>query len=64
MAFAYGMEIEKYEGRITGFVGRTATYLPVDEAKPNAIIFKGGGLIQRGRDNYALVMPLEVWRNG
>lgn len=63
MAFAHGMEIEKYEGRILSSVNGHAIHAPVSESNPTLIWFKGGGLILKGRDDYSLVMPLKVWKN-
>lgn len=61
MAAAHGMEIEQYEGRIESCKGGHAVYVPVDQSKPNRILFKDGGMIQKCRDDYSLVMPLNVW---
>lgn len=61
MAAAHGMDIQGYEGCILGAVGGIATYQQLDAARPNRIVYVGGGMIQRGRDDYSLVMPRAVW---
>lgn len=61
IAFAHGMEIERYEGTIVSSNGGHATCAPVSESRPNRILFKTGGLIQRCRDDYAVVIPRSVW---
>jgi hypothetical protein len=63
LAFAHGMEVESYEGRCLGMAGGRATVAAADATNFSAVWFKGGGLVLKGRDNYTLVMPLEVWRN-
>jgi hypothetical protein len=63
MAFAHGMEIERYEGPILSMNGGVAQYGMASETRPAAIWFKNGGLIIKGRDNYCFVMPLGVWMN-
>jgi hypothetical protein len=63
MAFAHGMEIEQYEGRVVAINGRHATFAPVDESNPNRIWFVNGGMIQKTPGDYTLVMPIEVWLN-
>lgn len=61
MAFAHGMEVDRYEGRTISIDGRRATYTPADEKHFSICWFKGSGLIVKSRDGYCLVMPLAVW---
>ena len=61
IAAAHGMEIEKHEGSILSSNCGVATYAPVNESRPNRILYAGGGMIQRGRDDYSIVIPRRVW---
>lgn len=61
MAFAHGMEVEKYEGRALGCDGGRLLSAPADSENFSFCFFKGGGFIHRERDGYLLLMPLEVW---
>ena len=61
MAFAHGMEIERYEGRTVAVNGRYAITTPVDTTNPNRIWFINGGMIQKTVGDYTLVMPRKVW---
>lgn len=63
IAAAHGMEVDSYEGCLVSCDGSHAVYAPVDESKPNRIWYKNGGLIQRGRDDYSVVIPRNVWDN-
>lgn len=61
LAFACGMEVERYEGRILASDGGHAIYAPAD-ASSFAICWLRGGMIIKARDGFCLVMPLQVWR--
>ena len=61
MAAAHGMKIERYEGAVMGMDGGHATFAPANETHPLWIMYRDGGLIQKGRAGYTLVMPLAVW---
>ena len=61
LAFAHGMEVERYEGRTISIDGRHAVYAPADEKGFSFCWFKGGGLIHKARDGFVLVMPIRVW---
>lgn len=61
MAFAHGMEVEKYEGATVGMDGSRAFTIPADANSFVWCFFRGGGFIQRGRDNYCLLIPMAVW---
>jgi hypothetical protein len=56
-AVALGMGAERLEGRILSFDSAGAIYAPVDETRPNRIVYAGGGMVQRCRDDYAIVIP-------
>jgi len=61
MAAAHGMEVASIEGQILGTVGGVATYAAPDPKSPNRILYAGGGMIQRCRDDYALLIPRKIW---
>jgi hypothetical protein len=65
LAFAHGMEVERYEGPILSSIGGIAQYASAD-AKNFAICwFVGRGMIIKVGigDDYSLVMPVNVWKN-
>ena len=64
LAFAHGMEVAEYCGRLIEFDGVRAVSAPATPADFSVCYFVGGGLIHRGRDGYTLVMPMSVWING
>lgn len=61
LAAAHGMEVERYEGAITGSDCGIGHYLPATPESFSRCFYKGGGLIQKTRDAYCLVMPKEIW---
>lgn len=61
LAFAHGMEVEKYEGYIVSSDSAGAVYTPADGKNFSRILFKTGGMIQKCQTGYALVMPVAVW---
>jgi hypothetical protein len=63
MAFAHGMEIDRYEGRTVSIEGRRATYTTASENDFSFCWLKQGGFINKTRDGYCLVMPMNVWIN-
>lgn len=63
MAFAHGMEIDRYEGQIIAINNGKALYAPVNEKSYTTIWFKGSGLITKGRDDWSLVMPVKLWES-
>lgn len=63
MAFAHGMEIERYEGFLVGCDGSHATYTQADSRSFSRILLRNGGMIQKTRDGFCLVMPNSAWEN-
>lgn len=61
MAFAHGMEVDRYEGRTVSFDRCHATYTPADAKDFSCCWFKGSGLIMKCDGCYCLVMPLAKW---
>jgi hypothetical protein len=61
MAAAHGMEIERYEGFVVSSGPQGATFTPANPKNFSRIWFRDGGMIQRGRDNFTLVMPRKLW---
>lgn len=61
MAAAHGMEIDRKEGKTIAINGGRALLAPCGENDWTTCWMKGGGLIQKGRDGYCLVMPIGVW---
>ena len=61
IAAAHGMEIDRTEGRIVSCDGDNAIYSPTSGDKPNRIVYKNGGMIQRCANDYAIVIPVDVW---
>lgn len=64
LAAAHGMEIESYRGRTVSTDCGRAIYAPSSPDSFVSATYVGGGLLHKGQDDWALVMPLEVWRNG
>jgi hypothetical protein len=64
MAFAHGMEVDRYEGRTLAIDGRGAILAPADASNFSCCWFKGSGLLMKTRDAYCLVMPMSIWLNG
>jgi hypothetical protein len=70
IAAACGMEVAKYEGYIvssgpTGLDGSSgAIYTPVSgpDDRWSRILYNPGGMIQRGQDDFTVVIPIELWR--
>lgn len=62
MAFAHEMEVDKLEGAILSSDCGHAIYAPVNESAPMWTMFKNGGFIHKGRDNYFLLIPLSIWK--
>ena len=61
LAFAHGMEVAEYCGRLIEFDGVRAVSAPATPADFSVCYFVGGGLISKCQDGYTLVMPLSVW---
>jgi hypothetical protein len=57
IAFAHGLEIVGTEGRITGTTGGIASHNTADIVR----YVLNQGMIQKCRDDWSIVIPLEVW---
>ena len=61
MAYAHGMEIDRYEGKTVSYTNGVAVTAPADSSNFVWCYFKNGGFVLKGRDTYTLVLPLSVW---
>lgn len=61
LAFAHGMEVDRYEGRTVSIDNGKAICVPADDKDFSCCWFKGSGLIIKSRDGYCLVMPMTAW---
>lgn len=64
MAFAHGLEIEKYEGYILSSDSAGAVYTTADSKNFSRCLFVQGGMIQKTQGGYCLVMRQDAWKNG
>lgn len=63
MAFAHGMEVSRYEGRTIAIEGSRAFTTPADSGNFTWMHFQDGGFIVKGRDDYSLLIPQNVWQS-
>ena len=61
MAAAHGMEIDRYEGFLVSSDSHGGVFTPASPKSFSRILYRGGGMVQKGRDDYTLVMPRRVW---
>lgn len=64
MAFAHGLEVEKYEGQTVSIEGGRATMAPASADKFTWCFFKQGGFICKTRDGWSLLLRMETWNQG
>lgn len=63
MAFAHGMEVDRYEGRTVSVNAGRAVTTPASEGDFSVCWFKGSGLVAKTRDGYCLVLPQAAWKS-
>ena len=63
VAFAHGLEIERYEGATVAIDRDHAVYAPADATNFVWCHFRQGGFILRDQDDYTLLIRREIWDN-
>lgn len=63
MAFAHGLEVDRYEGSIVSSDSGFATYTTATPESFSFCYFKQGGFICKARDGYSLLIRKEDWND-